>query len=87
MKHDKRTLWQAIVAAGFDRQKDVLERAKALGEPLPQPTLSAMVRGSTEYPQARKSLARVLDVSEARVLGWIGNSAAARVEAAKAEAK
>ena len=46
-----------------------------------------MVNGSPQYPQARKSLARLLRISEARVLEAIGHSAQARIEAAKAEAK
>jgi hypothetical protein len=79
MKPDNRTLFQIIVAAGFERQRNVLDAAAKMGEHIPQSTLSSMVRGSPGHPSARKALARVLKVSEDRILEAIGNSAKARL--------
>lgn len=83
MKPDKRTLLQLIVDAGYSRQKDLLDKAAREGDPIPQPSLSAMVRGDQSHPKARASVARVLGISVARVERAIANGALARVLASK----
>lgn len=74
MRQDKRTIFQLIVAAGFRKQREVVDKATALGLVLPGSSLSCMVRGEPGHPSARKALAKVLGVSEARIVAAITNS-------------
>ena len=75
MKRDSRTVFQLIVAAGFRKQREVVDKATSLGLVLPGSSLSCMVRGEPGHPSARKALATVLGVSEARIVAAIANSA------------
>lgn len=61
---------------GFRRQVDLLRAiTKAKLPEVPQPVLSRMYRGEPTYPQARASVATVLEVNERELLRMIANSA------------
>ena len=70
----KITLRQFIVLAGLDRIADLCRAAEARGEPVPQPAVSAMVRGDPSYPKARAAVCGVLNIDEPRLLELIAES-------------
>lgn len=68
------TLRQFMVLQGFDRPADLIAKAAELKSPVPQPAVSAMMRGDLSYPKARASVALALGIQESRLLELIGES-------------
>lgn len=88
------TLWQLMALEGYRDQQELLAAVRNTGHDVPQPQLSAMLRGSREYPKARRAVAAVLlrRVSaadrDAVLLRLIGNAKAAQdVRDARARAR
>ena len=81
------TILQLIVAAGFRKQREVVDKAASVGVVLPGSSLSCMVRGELGHPSARASLAKVLGLTEAKILEAIGNSATESIALSRAQSK
>lgn len=81
------TILQLIVAAGFRKQREVVDKAASVGVVLPGSSLSCMVRGELGHPSARLALAKVLGKSEAQIIDAIRNSAEETLSLARAQSK